>query len=253
MLGFMAVSGVAGWANIRGLKLELVLPEEIYTDTDTFVVMKLSNIKRRIPSFLLQIAVCGKSADINYLGASSTETESILVRFPHRGVHQIGEALVFSPFPVNFFVRCNRLPIEEQCLVFPSPIRASFASIAEQVRRSNEELSPNKGMEGEMTMIRDYAGGDPLRLIHWRLSAKHPALKVKELSSVHGEPVILDPRLLPGATLEVRLSSAVFLVNRFIQDNRPVGLRVSDRTIAPKVSKSHRLRLLTELALYDQN
>ncbi|GAB7026082.1 DUF58 domain-containing protein [Geotalea toluenoxydans] len=253
MLGFMAVSGVAGWANIRGLKLQLVLPEEIYAGAETLAVIKLTNTKRLMPSFLLQIMVCGKSMDFNYISSSSTETDSVVVKFTHRGLQPMGEALVFSPFPVNFFVRCNRLRLEDEFIVFPAPIHASFATAAEQGQPNTDPLPLSRGMEGEVNRIKDYAGGDPLKMIHWRLSAKHPLLKVKEMSAGGGEPVILDPRLLPGSTLEARLSSAVFLINRLIRDNRPVGLRISDRIIKPKASKSHRLRLLTELALYDQN
>lgn len=253
MLGFMAVSGVAGWANIRGLKLQLILAEEIYAGAETLAVIKLTNTKRLMPSFLLQLNVCGKFADINYVSGSSTETDSVVVKFTKRGLHPMGEALVFSPFPVNFFVRCNRLQLQDECIVFPAPVNTSSANAAEQAHPNSDLLLMNKGMEGEVNRIKDYTGGEPLKMIHWRLSAKHPLLKVKEMSSGGGEPVILDPRVLPGSTLEARLSSAVFLVNRLIRDNRPVGLRINDRIIKPKTSKSHRLHLLTELAFYDQN
>ncbi|WP_243373546.1 DUF58 domain-containing protein [Geotalea sp. SG265] len=253
MLGFMAVSGIVGWTNIRGLKLQVVFPDEVYTGTDTLAVVRLTNAKRFMPSFLLQISIRGASVDFNYIGGSSTETDSVVVRFPDRGRHPLGEAQVFSPFPVNFFVRCNRLRLDQACLVFPAPRRVSQVRAADQGQRYMNLPALNKGLEGDLTGIRDYAGGDPLKTIHWRLSAKHPQMKVKEMSAAGGEPVILDLDFLPDVTLNGRLSAAAYLVNSLIRSNRPVGLRIRDRIIEPGVTKTHRLRLLTELALYDQN
>ena len=31
----------------------------------------------------------------------------------------------------------------------------------------------SKGFEGDVTKISDYTGTEPLKLVHWRLSAKH--------------------------------------------------------------------------------
>lgn len=253
MLGFMAVSGIAGWGNIRGLRLQLVLSEEIYSGSDTLIVARLTNTKRFMPSFLLQLSVEGTTVDFNFINGAATESESFIFRFSGRGLHPI-EALVFSPFPVNFFVRCNRVKIEKtSCLVFPAPVQASLPSVTEDSRKNTEYLSLNKGMDGDVTRIRDYAGGDSMKMIHWRLSAKHPLLKVKELSCSGGEPVMIDPRVLPYPSLEARLSAAVYIVNRLMRNDRPVGLRTGDKIIEANSGKHHRLRLLTELALYDQN
>lgn len=250
----MAVSGVAGWANIRGLRLQLNLADEIYSGSETLVVAKLTNTKRFMPSFLLQLSICGTSVDFNHINRSSSESDSFVFRFSGRGFHRIDEALVFSPFPVNFFVRCNRITLEEtSCTVFPAPIQASLPFSADEGVKNEDCTSLNKGEDGEVTRIRDYAGGDSLKMIHWRLSAKHPLLKVKELGSSGGEPVIIDPRAMPGPTLEARLSVATYLVNHLMRNDRPVGLRIGDRIVDAKSSRQHRLRLLAELALYDQN
>ena len=89
-----------------------------------------------------------------------------------------------------------------------------------------------------------------MKLIHWRLSAKHEEFKVKEMSATFREPVIIDIDAMPGSGVEERLSSAAFLVNRLIRANRPVGLKLADRTIPPALSREHRLGLLAELAVY---
>ena len=111
----------------------------------------------------------------------------------------------------------------------------------------------SKGYEGDVTKISDYSGAEPLKLIHWRLSAKHGELKVKELTASAQTPVIIDIAALQGRNLEENLSRAVFLINRLVRSNRPVGLKLRERMLAPAVSRTHRLRLLSELALYGKH
>ena len=89
-----------------------------------------------------------------------------------------------------------------------------------------------------------------LRRIHWRLSARYDTLKVKQFAAGGAEPVVIDPARLPGDT-ETRLGMATDLVNRLHRGGRPVGLKLGDRLIPPSHGRSHRLRLLRELALHD--
>ena len=59
-----------------------------------------------------------------------------------------------------------------------------------------------KGQEGDVSHISDYRGGEPLKLIHWKLSARHDRLKVKELSAASHTPVTIDLDAIPGAGLD---------------------------------------------------
>jgi uncharacterized protein (DUF58 family) len=91
-----------------------------------------------------------------------------------------------------------------------------------------------------------------MKMIHWRLSARHEWFKVKEPSATSAEPVIIDLTTHSTIPLEQRLSQATFTINRLCRENRPVGLRVSaDHLIPPTSGRNNRLRLLTELAMYD--
>jgi uncharacterized protein (DUF58 family) len=252
LLGFMTLSGILGWLNIRGLGMRIEVPDEIYRGIDTLVTVRLANHKH-LPSFLLKVSVCGTSIDFHLLDRGGEESRAVVVRFPERGRLRIAMAEICSPFPVNFFVRCTRLIIDREILVFPAPASCPVAGNAGRTSDSGAVPKSAKGYEGEMAKIADYSGGEPLKLIHWRLSARHGALKVKELTATAQEPVVLDVETLAGRDVEGNLSCAAFLVNRLIRANRPVGLRLRDRMIAPAVSRAHRLRLLAELAVYDQD
>jgi uncharacterized protein (DUF58 family) len=249
----MAVSGVAGWQNIKGLNLGVELPDEIYAGVETFVRVRLENRKRFIPSFLLDVSLLDSTLSFFTVPRGGEESDMLTVTFPRRGEVQLVSPTITSPFPVNFFVRWIGAPVSSRCVVFPRPLRGAADGPEAGRRSGGGESSLRKGYEGDLLRISDYTGAEPTKLIHWRLSARSGGLKVKQLSGPMQEPVIIDPRHLPG-DMEERLSRAAWLVNRLIRDRQvPTGLRLGDRTIAPGISRQHRLRLLTELGRYGKD
>ena len=252
LLGFMAVSGVLGWANIQGLQLACTLPDEIYAGRQTLVTVHLGNTKRILPSFLLRVELLGSAVTLPLISATGEGTVSVTHAFARRGIRSVGECRVVSPFPVNFFVRGMRGTLPDEVTVFPAPLPCPPAGGDARKGSAGAVASPLKGYDGDVVKIADYTGGEPLKMIHWRLSAKHDVLKVKELASSSPLPVVLDPALLPGKTVDEQLSCAAYLVNRLMGEGRPVGLRSRGTTIAPALSRAHRLRLLKELAVHGQ-
>jgi uncharacterized protein (DUF58 family) len=247
----MTVSGVAGWLNIRGLSLKVRLPDEIYAGQETFASLTIANRKRFFPSFLLRVELEGGGrTDFSVVERLSDDAGTAAVTFPQRGIVALEQALVSSPFPINFFVRSMMLPLEVRGVVFPSPLPCAGLPIAPEQARGGLHESLSRGYEGEVDRISDYTGTEPFRMIHWRLSARHDSLKVKGMTAAAEEPIVLDPDRLPVGDREERLRCGVWLVNRAIRANRPVGLVVAGRIIAPDTSRTHRLRLLTELALH---
>ncbi|QXE88893.1 DUF58 domain-containing protein [Geomonas nitrogeniifigens] len=253
MLAFMATTGVLGWLNIRGLALSVHLPDEVYAGGETFVSVTLANAKKFLPSFLIRVTLSGSSTTFLLIEKDRPQSGSLLLCFPVRGPLQPLTASVSSPFPVNFFVRAAALPVAERCTVFPAPRALTVPAPGGKPDAGEAASVAVAGYDGELAKISDYRGGEPLKLIHWRLSAKHEVLKVKELTATAAEPLLLDLDLIPGRDLEQRLSFCSFLVNRLIKGGRPVGLKLGARVISPANTRAHRLRLLTELAGYGKD
>ena len=246
----MAVTGVFGWANIQGLQVELTVADEIYAGRETLAKVRLVNTKRLHPSFLLKLAILGETVTVPLLEKRGEVEVAFAPVFPLRGVYADHVCTVFSPFPANFFVRGVRAELVDEVAVFPRPLPLATGSDVSGKRGGGAYPLPRKGYEGEVAKINDYTGSEPMKMIHWRLSAKHVDLKVKEMTAVSVEPVIIDPTRLPGETIEEKLSHAVFLVNALIRKNSPVGLKLKDGIVSPGDSRPHRLRLLRELAAY---
>lgn len=253
MLGFMAVSGILGWLNIRHLRVSLRFPDELYQGIAAPVSVCLENRKRLLPSFLITAAVAGHPVSFLLLDPGIPQQETLLLTFGERGRQEVAGVVISSPFPVNFFVRFTRVRVAAGCTVFPAP--RPFIGVLPGGKPDAGQASPSKvkGYDGDLAKISDYRGGESLKLIHWRLSAKHEVFKVKEMASTADDPVLLEPELVPGRDLEERLCYCSHLVNRLVKGGRPVGLKLGDRVLPPAATRAHRLKLLGELAVYGKD
>lgn len=252
LLGFMTVSGILGRWNLAGLGVRIEASDEIYDGVETLLSVRLENRKRYLPAFLVEVLLPSGQTTFTLVDRNGTASETLPTTFSGRGIHWLGEARVRSIFPINFFVRSFPVAVNRNIAVFPAPRPCRPAGEAGRQSVGAELSTQRKGYEGEISRIADYHGGEPLKMIHWKLSARHGALKVKELSATTRPPVIIEVDRLPGG-LEDRLRCASYLIGACVRENRPVGLRLGGRTISPAVGRSHKLRLLTELAGHGQN
>ena len=250
MLGFMSITGIIGLGNIRNLRLRVDFPDEIYAGIPTQLALRLSCTGGIFPSYLLDLFIQDQSVPFPVLSRGDEATGHLLTSFDRRGLGIISPPHVSSPFPIGFFVRSLPLPVEGEFIVFPAPLPfGSAADDSGRKRRGDTELQ-QAGSGGDLYSINDYTGGESLRQIHWRLSARHDTLKVKQFAAAGGDPVVVDLARIPGSG-EARLGMAVHLINRLHRAGRPVGLKIGDTLIPPAHGRPHRLRLLRELALYD--
>jgi uncharacterized protein (DUF58 family) len=246
----MALTGLLGWLNLRGLEVDIRVPDEIYSGIETLVTFRITNRKRRLPSFLLCAGFLDSSTVVMMADRQTTSTRSIACTFPRRGAYPSLEALISSPFPVNFFVRRLRCSFDTGVTVFPAPIASRAVSADAGRQREGELLRSAHGHDGDLAWIGDYTGREPLKSVHWRLSARHDDLKVKGFNATGAEPVVIDLHALPARTPDEAVGRAAFLVNDLMRRNRPVGLRIGSLLVKPGLSRSHRLMLLQELATH---
>lgn len=251
LLGFMAVSGILGRWNLAGLGVRIEVPDEIYDGMETLLTVHLENRRRLLSAFLIEVEVPVGRTSFTVVDRRGAASETLSAVFHGRGVHTVEGAQVRSIFPINFFIRSFPVQVGRKLTVFPAPLRCRISGESERKTTGGELPVSRKGYEGELSRISDYRGGEPLKLIHWKLSARHGELKVKELSAVSLPPVTIELDRLSGG-LEDRLRCASYLVGSYLRENRPVGLRIGGRTLPPAMGRSHKLLLLTELALHGQ-
>jgi uncharacterized protein (DUF58 family) len=253
LLGFMAVSGLLGRWNLAGLTVRCVPPEEVYDGVPTLLGIELVNRRRRLPACLLEVMLGGESVLFPLVEPGARQRKPMPVSLHQRGWQTLPLIQVRSRFPINFFIRRMTLAVAEPVLVFPTPLRCAEGAQPDPAGGQGATQSWQRGVEGEVSRIGEYRGGEPLKLIHWKLSARHDQLKVKELSAPLRAPVILDLATLPGAGIEERLRCASWLIGRLLRAGRPVGLRTGACAIAPACGRAHKLRLLKVLALHGRD
>ena len=250
LLAFMIATGYAGMVNIKGIIPDLVPPDELFSGSPARFRLLLYNKKNYIPSFLLKLESPGnKETLVPFIGGGKSLETTINLTFHKRGKNSIGQIRVSSPFPVNFFTRYWNFSLDTVCIVYPRLVPIALQDSTDGSERFGTIARRNRGNDGELEGIREYSGTEPLRSIHWKLSARTGELQVKEFGTQSAPPLMIRPDTLPGIDSEEKLSHAAWLVKQLVM-GQPVGLELDGRTIQPESGRRQCTLLLTELALY---
>jgi uncharacterized protein (DUF58 family) len=250
LLAFMSVTGLAGMLNLKGLAPELLPPAEIFAGCAIPFRLRLKNQKQHLPSFLIHIeCLNAQGRTIPVIRSNSVQEHTVSLLFSQRGATRLGTITISSPFPVDFFTRFWTFKSDAEFVVFPRLIAGIADGVGPDRRLVGAATRHDRGQDGELERIAGYSGREPLRVIHWKLSARGDDLLVKEFGRQTAPPLVIDLDSLAGITLEERISRAAWLVRRWVFQ-RAVGLRCGGRTIPPASGRVQGALLLKELALY---
>ncbi|MBV5339038.1 MAG: DUF58 domain-containing protein [Deltaproteobacteria bacterium] len=253
LLAFMSVTGLAGMYNIKKLIPALHPPEEIFAGIPAPFRLSLLNTKQYLPTFLIRLeCFSGQSVVFPVIQKKSTVDSTVLFTFSQRGQVSLGRITISSPYPVGFFTRYWNFENDSQVTVFPRPIATDSRGSGEDSPATGAGLCRGRGLSGELERIYPYSGSEPLRMIHWKHSARSYDLMVKSFGRYIVAPLLIDLDMLSEQGVEERLSRAAWLVQRWVS-KRPVGLRLGGRTLPAGIGKRHGLILLKELALYGKD
>ncbi len=249
----MSVTGLAGMYNIKKLIPYLHPPDEIFAGIPAVFTLSVRNNKRYLTSFLIHIEHhAGKSLVFPVVPPNSAINGTVILTFNQRGQEQIGRITISSPYPVGFFTRFWSYEINNTFTVFPRPIPSNLQGNGEESVAAGTNLRRERGLSGEVERIYPYTGVEPLRMIHWKHSARSQDLMIKGFGRSVVVPLVIDLDSLAGEGVEERLSLATWLVLNSVYE-RPVGIKFRNRSLPAGIGRRHCLMLLKELALYDSN
>jgi uncharacterized protein (DUF58 family) len=266
LLSLIIASGFLSEWGIKGLEIKRTFPPYIFARTPCSILLKVTNKKRYLPSFSLELEeqVNGDSkkglAYLFRVGPQKTQAQVYRFSFPHRGLYQLHEPHLITRFPFGFFIKGIRLKESREVLVYPPviPWKELLPEIAH--REEGTRSRPHKGRGEDIFAIREYLPGDTSRDIHWRSTAKYSRAMVKEyempgIKKVH---IVLNtsvPKKDTPADLtlfEERVSKAASLAYHLLKkQDCLVGLSVGDEFIPPQRGDSHLHRMLRALALVE--
>ena len=253
LLGFLLSSGIAGRRNLFGAELYVDFPDEIYAKEQCAISVKVANNRRSVPIFLISIENGTDEAFFPSIQPGHAPENVVFTEFNNRGRHKAGFFYISSIYPFSLFKRYRHVDIEDEIVVFPSPLKHSDSIyINETPEEVNTTMHPGVTItETDVAGIRPYEEGDSVRRVHWKSTAKTGKLntKIYEGDGVGAGKIIELDRIVSAGT-ERGLSMASYAIAESIKSGVSIGMLIHGSVIPPSAERAHKLKLLEMLADY---
>jgi uncharacterized protein (DUF58 family) len=197
MLVFSMMAGpfvINGWITYSMLKrtaVERVAPVRVMAGEPMTVELVLANRKRLMSCWLMSVRDTIENADEHLepallfarVAAGERQSGHYQARLNRRGSYRLGPARLTARFPLGIVERGLLFSLPGEILVYPRLGRLSSQWMHEHFLASDlvERRELRRGaFDDEFHRIREYRWGDNPRDIHWRSSARHNSLMVRE-------------------------------------------------------------------------
>lgn len=165
-----------------------------------------------------------------YVPAGGCRRQSYRVRLPRRGRYALGPLRVSTRFPFGFCQRTLGLPGDEQVVVLPrlGRLRPAWQQQFQPTPQGTRGARRPGYVPGDFFAVREWQAGDSVRWVHWRSTARHRELVVRQFEQP-GErelAVLLDlwepfePHPDQRRRVELAVSFAATLVADFCRRSR---------------------------------
>jgi uncharacterized protein (DUF58 family) len=208
-IGLLVVAGVGvawPWLSVRGLSGSLDFDRTRSREGET-VTARLT-LRNRMPWGAWGVSIRGGFGDpaeegrndIPLVGLAFVpgwRTIAVAVEFVPgcRGVYPVRPPRVACGFPFGLWEASRPLEVAAPLLVWPRTVPVGPVPDAEGDHQSDGLATRDRaGHWGDPLGVRPYRRGDPLRRVHWGLSARHGELIVREVQSntVPRVQIVLD-------------------------------------------------------------
>tara|TARA_R110001592_G_scaffold171117_4_gene409253 strand:+ start:19207 stop:20250 length:1044 start_codon:yes stop_codon:yes gene_type:complete len=234
--------------NMSGLSITFVHATPVFTGETLSVEVMLSQKHARYRNGLRFSFDGGEITTASIQGKENVRVR-LSVLAPKRGHYNPGRLKVESVYPLGLLRVWTKIDLNINCLVYPRPIFGSHEHLNTS-GRGEGALQHDEGSE-DFVGLKHYQPGDSLKRIAWKQYAREQGLYAKHYADYQDERIWLDWDALPGLDRESRLSVLTGKLRKIAVTNQHYGLRLPAIEIAPDSGETHKLRLLTELALFE--
>lgn len=250
----------------RGLSIERKLHLAWATVGDTLhEQLKVIN-KGWLPAVWVEIVDVSATLVAPVRLVSDVDYHAIRTRHPshlarQRGLYTLGPTRLRTGDPFGIYTLTIQDQHSSTVLVTPPILPLSYLRIVPGGWTGDQQRRP-QGIERNISDagIRDYLPGDSLRRIHWRASAHHDNLMVRQLEAAASGDwwifVDLDLSVQAGSgqdsTLELSVILAASLAERGFKERRRVGLVLAGPELVrlePSSDLAQRWRILRALSV----
>jgi uncharacterized protein (DUF58 family) len=263
MLFLILASGVLSELDLRKLEVRRALPPAVHAETPYLVGISLSNGKRRLPSFSVEVEdlVGGRTIEKRCyflkLPAGRTQETAYRHTAPRRGRHRLSGVRLSTRFPFGLIHKSRDIESPAELLVYPALVPVPSELLRGLASRHGRGQHKLRSRRGELFGLREFRQGDDPRDIHWRTSARRGTPFVRETEDDEGLEVclVLDNGAavaLDGAeaaAFEQAVSLTASLAVELLGQGYRVGLAVRGEEITAEGGPAQATRLLRYLAL----
>jgi len=181
---------------LRGLELRRQMPRGVGAGDLLVVKFALTNTRRRLGSWAVAVEdeihreagggprqVFRPTAFFSYLPARQWRERSYRGRLPQRGRYRFEVPTVSTRFPFGLFRRTIRLGEPDVLIVYPRLGRLTRRWLTrhhEWFEGTHRRERRHGRVSGDFYGVRPWRSGDSRRFIHWRSSARHGTLVVRQ-------------------------------------------------------------------------
>ncbi len=236
LLGPLVVSSRMVVVTLRGLEARRRMPQEVSAGDRLVVSIELANTRKRIGSWGVtvadQVRRDGNGSPVSfrpdvwfpYISAGQPLSQVYRGWFPRRGKYRFGPLTVSTRFPFGLVRSTFTIPAAETLTVYPRLGRLTRywnRRHYEVVEGARHRQRLHGRTTGEFFGVREWRQGDSRRWIHWRSSARHGALVVRQFEEHRNRDlaVLMDlwqpehPEPADQANVELAVSFAATLLS----------------------------------------
>ena len=225
ILAAIVIDLIVGWVFLPRLNIRRDLPLRVTCGMPFAVVYRIHNRRKRFPACDLLPEPYGdgkfvdRTSGIQYVTVPPGGDVRAELRFQplRRGILSFPCAMVESIFPFNIFKHSVRTGKRETILVRPFHriLRKLCTDAGDMRKKTSLSTTPMPGESMDFHGCRKFQYGDSIRKIHWRASAKHNTLIVKEFQQEQqARAAILADVFEPGLFHQVSFRRMFFLLFR---------------------------------------
>lgn len=261
MLGSLLLSGVVSGVNFAGCRWRVLAGRHGRVGQPLPLVIELWNEKRWVPShgLVVELSLEGNSEGISLaqrarLGAGQKLLMKGEILPLRRGQQKLGVPAVSSRFPFGFLNKSIKQPHYRELIIWPprAPYTMTRNDLGSGRRSGRNRL--RRGDGSELVNLRAYRPGDPLRLVHWKATARRGQLLVREMAEASGPEysVIVDTvdPAWTGQLLDRLAAVAGSLIEDLFRDGHLAAACINGRRI-PIRRPSDLETVWSELALLE--
>ena len=266
MLSLIIASGIMSELSLRDLTVTRQPPGRIHARRPFLMGIGLSNGKRRLPSFSIEVEdlvgerPLDKKCYFLKLPAGRLQHTSYRHTFPRRGRYSYSGFRLSTKFPFALFRKSRVVDLKTDVIVYPQLAQLGHAA-PPRARVAGLEAQGRRGRQGDFHGLREFRDGDDARDIHWRSTAKvgRTLIREHEEEAARRVTIFLDNALPDGELcpdelakdgLERAISLAASLAADYLERGYAVRVVTRGDVVPPWLQGSPQLpRLLRTLAL----